>query len=49
MGLKMNDVELIHGDCLVEMLRLPKGSVNMVCVDPPYGFFGDDGALDCIK
>ncbi len=41
----MKDVTLIHGDCLVEMLKLPKGSVDMVFCDPPYGFFSD-GELD---
>ena len=28
---------LYHGDCLVEMDRIPDGSVDMVMVDPPYG------------
>ncbi len=42
----MDNVKLIHGDCLVEMLKLPKGCVDMVCVDPPYGFFSGAGKLD---
>lgn len=30
-------IELYHGDCLVEMDRIPDGSVDMVLTDPPYG------------
>ena len=29
--------ELIHGDCLEEMKKIPDGSVDMVLTDPPYG------------
>ena len=29
--------ELIHGDCLEEMAKIPSGSVDMVLTDPPYG------------
>lgn len=28
---------LIHGDCLEEMLKIESGSVDMVLTDPPYG------------
>ena len=28
---------LIHGDCLEEMAKIPSGSVDMVLTDPPYG------------
>lgn len=28
--------ELIHGDCLVELKRLPACSVDVVLTDPPY-------------
>ncbi len=28
---------LIHGDCLIEMAKLPAGSVDMICCDLPYG------------
>ena len=28
---------LIQGDCLIEMKRIPDGSVDLVLADPPYG------------
>ena len=28
---------LHHGDCLVEMSKLPDGSVDMILCDLPYG------------
>ena len=31
------DFNLIHGDCLEEMAKLPDNSVDMVMTDPPYG------------
>ena len=30
-------INLIHGDCLQEMKKIPDGSVDMVLTDPPYG------------
>lgn len=33
----MKSIELIHGDCLVEMKNIPDKSVNCVICDPPYG------------
>ena len=33
----MNKIELIQGDCLEEMAKLPDASVDMVLTDPPYG------------
>lgn len=34
----LNDsVTLYHGDCLVEMSKIPDGSVDMILTDPPYG------------
>ena len=30
-------IDLIHGDCLEEMKRIPDGSVDAVICDPPYG------------
>ena len=30
-------IELIHGDCLEEMSKIPDGSVDLVLTDPPYG------------
>lgn len=33
----MSKLELIHGDCLVEMQRIPDKSVDMVLCDLPYG------------
>jgi len=31
------DVKLYRGDCLIEMAKIPDGSVDMVMCDPPYG------------
>lgn len=33
----MEDIQLIHGDCLVEMQNIPDKSVDCVFCDPPYG------------
>ena len=33
----MNDIELIHGDCLIEMQKIPDGSIDAVICDLPYG------------
>ena len=30
-------IELIHGDCLVEMKKIPDKSIDLVLTDPPYG------------
>jgi len=30
-------IELIHGDCLEEMKKIPDGSIDAVIADPPYG------------
>jgi len=30
-------IQLINGDCLEEMKKIPDGSINMVLTDPPYG------------
>ena len=30
-------INLIHGDCLAEMKKIPDGSIDMVLTDPPYG------------
>lgn len=30
-------IELINGDCLEEMKKIPDGSIDMVLTDPPYG------------
>lgn len=32
-----NMFELIHGDCLDEMKKIPDGGVDLVLTDPPYG------------
>jgi site-specific DNA-methyltransferase (adenine-specific) len=31
-----NNLQLIHGDCLVEMQNIPDKSIDLVCTDPPY-------------
>lgn len=33
----MSKIDLIHGDCLVEMQRIPDKSVDMILCDLPYG------------
>lgn len=33
----MNDIELIHGDCLIEMQKIPDKSIDFICSDLPYG------------
>jgi len=30
-------IELLHGDCLEEMKKIPDGSIDFVLTDPPYG------------
>lgn len=32
-----NMFELIHGDCIEEMKKIPDGSIDLVLTDPPYG------------
>jgi site-specific DNA-methyltransferase (adenine-specific) len=29
-------IELIHGDCLIEMNKIPDNSVDLIITDPPY-------------
>ena len=29
--------QIICGDCLIEMDKIPDGSVDMICADVPYG------------
>lgn len=33
----MNEIQLLHGDCLEVMKDIPDGSVDLVLTDPPYG------------
>lgn len=33
----MSDINLIHGDCLIEMQHIPDKSIDMVLCDLPYG------------
>jgi DNA modification methylase len=33
----LNNIELIHGDCLEEMQWIDSGSIDLVLTDPPYG------------
>lgn len=33
----MSNINLIHGDCLVEMQKIPDKSVNLILCDLPYG------------
>ena len=43
----MSKIELINGDCLVEMKKIPDKSIDLVLTDPPYGI-GIDGQKGCI-
>lgn len=36
-------IELIQGDCLVEMKKIPDKSIDLVLTDPPYGIGCDKG------
>lgn len=38
-GPNNNTIKLIHGNCLEKMKEIPDGSVDLICVDPPYGKF----------
>ena len=29
-------IELIHGDCLIEMRKIPDNSIDLVVTSPPY-------------
>lgn len=33
----MTEIKLIHGDCLIEMAKMPDKSVDMILCDLPYG------------
>ena len=33
----MNDINLLHGDCLVEMKKIEDNSVDLILCDLPYG------------
>lgn len=33
----MEEIKLIHGDCLEEMKNIPDQSIDLVLTDPPYG------------
>ena len=36
-------IELIHGDCLEQMKKIPNRGVDLVLTDPPYGVKADKG------
>lgn len=36
----LNQIELWHGDCLDLMKNIPRGSVDLILCDPPYGTTG---------
>ena len=33
----MENIQLIHGDCLIEMKNIPDKSIYMILCDLPYG------------
>lgn len=39
------DIQLIHGDCLIEMKNIPDKSIDMILCDLPY----DTTAFKCIE
>ena len=39
------DIQLIHGDCLDVLQKLPENSVDMIFADPPY--FLSNGGISC--
>jgi len=42
-GLKMTELNLIFGDALVELKKLPNFSVDLIVADPPYNLGKDYG------
>ena len=32
-----NSIELIHGDCIEALKKLPAESIDLILTDPPYG------------
>lgn len=42
----MDDVTIIHGDCLDVLPTLEAGSVDAVITDPPYGIVNKFGSID---
>lgn len=39
----MNKIELICGDCLIEMKKIPNKSIDLCLTDPPYGIGAEKG------
>jgi len=39
----LNDMKLIHGDCLIESDKIESGSVDLILTDLPYGNMNTDG------
>ena len=35
--LKLDDCQLMFGDCLERMKEIPDGSIDMILCDPPFG------------
>ena len=42
-------IQIIHGDCLEEMKKIPDGSVDLVLTDPPYGIYSNKKATGFSK
>jgi DNA modification methylase len=45
----MSKIELIHGDCLIEMKKIPTESVDLIWTSPPYNKTGFRGRPDLSK
>ena len=38
-------IQLIKGDCLIEMQNMPKGGIDFICTDPPYEISNSEGGM----
>ena len=38
-------IQLIKGDCLIEMQNMPKGGIDFICTDPPYEISNSRGGM----
>lgn len=47
----MEDIKLIHGDCLEEMAKIPDKSIDLIVTDPPYKIItgGDSNGKNSIR
>ena len=59
-GAHVNDIRVIHGDCIEEMRAMPDASIDAIVTDPPYGLGfmgkawdglppGEEWARECLR